>query len=382
MRDAAIVGGGPAGSLSARLLSGFCDVTVLETHPVSGLPLGCTGLVSPEVISLSGVKPDILHSISKVRAVFPDGRTMQLDAGGPQAILIDRPQFDRLLAESAMDAGTEFRYGTKVSDVARAGDHMRVITPDGEVRSRLVIGADGPSSVVRGLVTDRKPKLTVRGLQYDVRHTMDEQDSLDVLMGADVAPGFFAWEIPFGEFTRVGLCSQWDAPLPAELMRNLLKRTGLQDAEVVRKVSGKIPLGVSGRTYADNLMLIGDSAVQVKPISGGGLFPIVNAAPCLAHTVQRALEQDDLSARSLSGYEKEWKKAVGSELKHGFRLRKMYNNLSDSDLNSIGRIVDNDRMRELAHGASLDSPSKLVRKALHNVPMVLRLLPYLIKGLI
>ncbi len=73
MPDVVVVGGGPAGSMSARLLAKSHDVTVLEDHPVSGTPLQCTGLVSPDVISMSGVGPTVFNSFSKLNAHFPDG---------------------------------------------------------------------------------------------------------------------------------------------------------------------------------------------------------------------------------------------------------------------------------------------------------------------
>ena len=105
------------------------------------------------------------------------------------------------------------------------------------------------------------------------------------------------------------------------------------------------------------------------------------SVPCLVQVVNDAFSRDDFSAGFLSRYQKSWKKAIGRELKNGFRLRSMYNNIYDDELNRIRRIVDRPSIKELASNATIDNPSAMVLKALKNVPMTLRLMPYLFKGL-
>ena len=63
MYDVAVIGGGPAGNKVASLLSRRYDVAVIEEHGVPGRPMQCTGLVSDEVIRLSGVKPTVLNEL-------------------------------------------------------------------------------------------------------------------------------------------------------------------------------------------------------------------------------------------------------------------------------------------------------------------------------
>ena len=381
MADILIVGGGPAGSACAGLLAANHDVTVLETHPESGTPLECTGLISPDVIDYCPVKPTVLNSFSKAEFHFPDDSILDIDCGRPTALLIDRSELDRNLAEYAMAAGAEFRYSEKCTASYVRNGTCKAITDKGNTySSKVLIGADGHSSRVRRSVCGFVPSMTVRGIQADIRYEMDVQDTIRIYMGSGIAPGFFAWVIPFGEYTRLGLCCEWSYGTPSQYLNPFMKGLGLDDREIVSRSAGKIPLGYLKRTYADNVLLIGDSACQVKPISGGGLYPIFRAAPCLADTVEKAFEHDDFSANSLSSYQTAWKSLLGKEIKRGYKLRSMYNKLSDKDLNNIRRIVDKPFIREIALGADIDRPSEVCVKALRHPLVMMRLLPYLFKG--
>ncbi|MBO5654306.1 MAG: NAD(P)/FAD-dependent oxidoreductase [Candidatus Methanomethylophilaceae archaeon] len=382
MPDIVVVGGGPAGSMSAALLAKHHDVVVLEDHAESGTPLQCTGLVSPDVVRMSGVKPTVLNSFSKLNVHFPDGFVYSVDCKSERAVLLDRSGLDRQLAESAMDAGAEFLYSERCRSCKVSSDSVNIKTESGKTfDARIVIGADGHNSIIRRSVCSDPPRMQVRGIQMDVRHTFEDQDAIDVWLGSDVAPGFFAWTIPYEDTVRVGLCSEWSCGLPADHLPNLLRKAGLSDSKVIHKSCGKIPIGLQRRSYSDRILLLGDSAGQVKPISGGGLYPMMASVPHLVGTVEEAFAKGDFSARALSKYQRLWKKEVGSELKNGFTLRRMYNNLRDDELNEIRRIVDTPFVHNLAESATIDSPSSMVLKALRNVPMAVRLAPYLFKGL-
>ena len=129
--SALVVGGGPAGSLSAAALSAFADVTVLEEHRVSGIPMECTGLVSPEVLRLLDAAPEVFNSYDALNVVFPSGRRVRFDCGSVKALLIDRAGLDMMLAHRAEDAGARFVYGSKASAVD-IGDGVSVRTESGD----------------------------------------------------------------------------------------------------------------------------------------------------------------------------------------------------------------------------------------------------------
>ena len=110
---------------------------------------------------------------------------------------------------------------------------------------------------------------------------MDRQDMFRMHLGSEFAPGFFAWEIPCGDFTRVGLCTSWSAGPPAPYLKHLLSRLGYSD-KVIGMSCGRIPVGRRRTMSSDRIMLVGDAASQIKPISGGGIYPSMMAAPLLA----------------------------------------------------------------------------------------------------
>lgn len=379
MYDAVVIGGGPAGSKAAELLAKDHEVLVLEEHPVSGSPSGCAGLITDQVLEMSGARPNILNKLYGANVFFPGGGKISVRSKWPKANIINREDLDGKMALNAQDAGVEFKYSEKYTGHT-ISDIVKVKHTGGSSECSLLIGADGhTSNVARSLGNNNEPKEYVRGFQMDIRKRYEEEDMINIRLGSEIAPGFFSWEIPFGDSVRVGLCCSWDAGFPVNRMKTLLKVAGLEDAEVIRTYSGKIPLGGRPRSYGEHVMLIGDAAGQVKPISGGGLFPAFKSASSLKETADDALGKGDFSAGNLSAYEKRWKKAVGSELRNGYVLRKAYTRFKDEDLDRAYEAASKESVRRVLDEIDLDSPSDVVsemrkRDMVRFVPILLRAL--------
>jgi digeranylgeranylglycerophospholipid reductase len=380
MHDVVIVGGGPAGSKAAALLAGDRDVVVLEEHDESGDPVECTGLVTESVLSMSGIRINPLNRLYGARVHFPGRGVITARSKAPKAVLIDRRDFDRRMADAASDAGAEFLYGRRYESHIIDGDRVRVRTPTGCHVASLLIGADGHTSAVAASVPDNDVVSYVRGIQVDVRCRRDDQELMDIRLGSEVAPGFFSWEIPFGEFTRIGVCTAWSAGPPNDYLKVVLRRAGMDDAPVVEKCCGKIPIGGRRASYGDHMLLIGDAAGQVKPVSGGGLHPMLCSAPFLKEAAERAFDTGDFSSSALSSYERGWKGKIGESLSKGMKLREMYNRLDDDALDKVYSAIDRPNVRQVLDDIDLDDPVSVAEKLIRNIPLALRLAPIYMKA--
>ncbi|HKM13401.1 MAG TPA: NAD(P)/FAD-dependent oxidoreductase [Candidatus Methanomethylophilaceae archaeon] len=380
MHKTVVIGGGPAGSKAAELLAKDRDVLVFEEHAESGTPVGCAGLVTDKVLEMSGVRPDILNKLYGANVFFPGGRKVSVRSKWPKANVIDRADLDRKMAWKANDAGAEYRFNEKYFSHT-ISDRVKIESTNGTTDCSLIIGADGHSSrVARTLGIDNSPREYVRGFQMDVRKKYDEEDMINIRLGSKVAPGFFSWELPFGDFVRVGMCTSWSAGPPVNYMQPLLKAAGLESASVIKKYSGKIPLGGRPISYGERLMLIGDAAGQVKPISGGGLYPAFKSAEALKDVANIAFETNDFSANNMSQYEEKWKNDLGKELKNGYRLRRAYVKFTDDDLDRAGKVAARESVRSTLDEIDLDSPSSIVSQVKKGD--IIRLIPVLLRALL
>src|SRR5438309_7622135 len=105
--DVLIVGGGPAGLYAAAQLAraGF-HVVVCEEHATVGDPVHCTGILAAESFDDFDLpRGSTLNALSAARFVSPSGITVQYATASPLAAVIDRPAFDRSLAQRAAAAG-------------------------------------------------------------------------------------------------------------------------------------------------------------------------------------------------------------------------------------------------------------------------------------
>jgi flavin-dependent dehydrogenase len=244
----------------------------------------------------------------------------------------------------------------------------------------MMIGADGYKSRVSEIACLSQAKERIKGLQVDL-DIADRDDVLDVYVGRKVAPGFFAWRIPCGDFIRVGVCiSQGNSP-PSHYLRSLLRQLELDDEKVLGRISGVIPIGFLPKTYADRTLLIGDAAGQAKPLSGGGLYTGIIAAGIAADVALAAHEEGDLSAVRLSEYQRKWKDEIGKELERGYLIRKAYLRLSDKRLDALGRTLDRPEVKEVLSTGDIDFPSLLAPQIIKAAPTLLRFAPQMLRSM-
>ena len=99
-----------------------------------------------------------------------------------------------------------------------------------------------------------------------------------------------------GSEARIGLCIDNTAKKSLkQYFTNLLKNKTLQNIKITQLIAGTIPLGALKKTTTSNVLLVGDAAAQVKPTSGGGIYPgLVCAKHCSSISVD-ALENNDFS---------------------------------------------------------------------------------------
>jgi len=355
------------------------DTVVLEEHNIIGTPMQCAGLVSPRVVEMTGTKSWI-KGAKKAAIHPPDGEPLVLNAEEHRAYILDRKKFDREMAEKAVKRGVKIKLGCRVT-ASYKDDIGRVISfknqgNEREISGKVIVGADGPNSVIRRKTGFDGPAYIMAGLQALIGY---ETEEIHIYLGEDIAPGFFAWHMPHPEGTLVGLAS--DDGEGFRHLDKLLKKLGW-DSKIISYYAGTIPLGRLKRTVDDGLMLVGDAACQVKPLSGGGLYTGLIAADICAQTIIESLEQDDTSSEFLKTYHKAWQAEIGSEISKGLWMRKIFKTLTDQQLNDLISTLNTPKVRKvLEEKGDIDFPSTLAKPVLKTAPKLLKFAGPFVKGL-
>lgn len=330
-------------------------------------------------------RASVLSEVKGVRIHSPLGFTLKLEARSSRAYVIDRPMFDRIMFHKAVDSGAIPQLGTSVRSVVQSAGTVKVeVRSQGNLRSiacPCVIGADGYKSVCRREARLPPPKHMLTGIQADLKGTDIEQEFVEVYLGHNIAPGFFAWVIPAGDVARVGLCT-WDArDLPATYLRKFLARPEFKGSRSVSTTSGRIPIGPGRSAVGGRILLVGDAACHAKPLSGGGVYTGVRGAELCAEAVESFLQTRSGSA--LAEYDRLWKDEFGKELSRAFRIRKVFLNLTDKKIDKALRIFAEPDVRSLLenHG-DIDYPASLASSVLRLAPKLAQFSPQIIESLL
>jgi len=353
--DILIVGGGPAGALAARTAAekGY-SVLLVEKRPAIGAPVRCAEGIGKEALT-EFTDPDerwISAELRGAEIVAPDGTTMRLEsdmAGSKVGYIIDRKVFDRDLVWQAADAGAEVSVKTRATAPIMAGGAVKGAVLDVcgsmvNVDADIVIAADGVESKFSrwcGIDTTVPVREIMSGCQYLMTDIDIDPTVTAFYLGNEVAPEGYLWVFPKGERSaNVGIGISGKKSGQGHRAKDYLDRfvsshfPGGKTIEcIVGGVSVCEPLPC---TVADGLMITGDAARVVDPLTGGGIYNSMFTGKLAAEVAEKAISKGDFSKEKLMPYDEGWRNSkMGQTIARNYQIKEYLIKLSDEKLNAI-----------------------------------------------
>lgn len=322
MYDVVISGAGPAGSKCAELFakSGF-KVALIEKNINWRKP--CGGAVNSRIFKYYPQLRKIdFHHINKIKIYSADFYKFgyKWKNQNDYSINVDRLEFDSLLRNIAVDAGAELfdkniSYDFIFKNNQRIG--VKTKTPSGieEYKAKIIVIADGMSSKL-ALKSGLKKKWKKEEIMVAKSAIMEGDNNIDKETISLFFKSFrgYAWLFPLEESKfNIGIGTIGEDNLKYNLNQIFTEFTN--DSKIKKFIpkdnykkiwEGAYPIpavGVQKKSlYSDNMMIIGDAAGFVNPISGEGICPSIASGKAAAEAGINALESNDISLKTLRNY--------------------------------------------------------------------------------
>ncbi|BAW32263.1 MAG TPA: NAD(P)/FAD-dependent oxidoreductase [Methanothermobacter sp.] len=378
--DLIVVGGRVAGSISSFYASKYgLKVLMIEKNPEIGVPVQCAGAVSDTFFKSMKIKPSSRFTCSKITGACihaPSGASFLTRDPLITGYIVERKIFDKHLAIMAAEQGTDIMLNTIAKNLIIKDGRVTGVTvkKDGQIfdiHSDIVIAADGIQSKIArkaGLDTRFKADEICSCAQSEMVGVNIKKETMEFYLGNRTAPGGYLWIFPKGdERANIGVGIRRNEWNKKSAHYYLKKFTSKLDATEIEFNIGAVPLGGPiKKTYADGLLVVGDAAGQVDPLTGGGIHTAAECAKIASETVVEAIEKGRTDAKFLKEYEKRWYKKIGVNIERSLKYRKILDKLTDKDLNNLV---------ESLKGKELNLTSKLsLLKLVKNYPDILKIL--------
>jgi len=382
--DVLVIGSGPAGSTAARYAAeGGAEVILIDKKAEIGSPKRCAEGVSKNGLAKVGVELNprwITEEIDGIRLVAPDGTDVWLTSEEielPEAgYILERKVFDKFMAMDAARAGADIKIKTLAKGLKKEDDGSYTVTCESmgetfEINAKILIGADGPEAHVAkwaGLKATTSPKHMESGIQFEMCGVEFERDNVIEFYFGSVAPGGYVWIFPKGDdIANVGLAIIADKAEKTayEYLVDFVENCPYtKNAQAVELNVGGDPVGgLVKEMYSDNILLCGDAASQVNPLTGGGIISGMTGGMYAGQVAAEAIKTGDCSKKFLKKYDELVRDDMGRDMKKYAKVCDYLWTLSDEELDDIAHAFQDVEFTKISTTQLVKSLIKVSPKA-------------------
>ena len=358
--DIVICGAGPGGSMAARYCAeGGLDTILIEKKAEIGAPLRCAEGVSKSWLDEVGIAPDKTWIRADMKGAIiksTKGPSYQLDesqAGNEVGYVLERHLFDKALAKEAAEAGAKIMMRTSCTGIIRengkiVGIKAKSMGEEIEIRAKCVVAADGYESQVgrwAGIDTTLKLSDIDSCIQYRMCNLDVAPDYCEFVIGS-AAPGGYIWIFPKGDGVAnvgIGVAGQLckgKADAKMYLDKFIANDPRFAKAQILEIMGGFVSTcpGLDS-AVDDNIILVGDAARIIDPITGGGICHACRTGMYAGKVLTECAKTGDFSKKALQPYEKMWRDRMEDKLFRNFMAKEKLATLDDETIDELIKMV-------------------------------------------
>ncbi|MFA4862107.1 NAD(P)/FAD-dependent oxidoreductase [Methanoregula sp.] len=364
--DILVIGGGPAGALAAKTaVEKGLSACIVEKRPAIGAPVRCAEGIGQDGIR-EFMEPDprwISAEMTGATVVSPDGFVMKLEselAGSKVGYVLDRKFFDRELVWKAAEAGADVAVKSRAAapileNGVVKGAKIEYCGKITSVHADVVIAADGVESKFSkwcGIDTTVPVREIMSSVQYVMTDIDIDEHSTVFYLGNEVAPEGYLWVFPKGKRTAnvgIGISGRksGEGHRAKDYLDRFVKKT-FPHGKTIEYIPGGVsvcrPLAC---TVGDGLMITGDAARVVDPLTGGGIYNAMYTGKLAATVAAECIGKGDVSKKALMKYDKEWRASkMGKAIERNYHIKEYLIRQSDDKLNEIIHSVAKLNLKE------------------------------------
>ncbi len=376
--DVLVIGAGPGGSTAARYAARHgLNVLLTEKRPDIGSPVRCGEGISKSWLPEVEIEPQpqwISNEVKGARVFSPDEKSIikltEKQAGNEVGYVIERDKFDKYLAKLAGEEGAEIWVKSPAISLIFengkvVGARIRKMGKIEEVRAKVIIGADGFESQVgrwAKINTMLKDRDIVSCIEYRMVGIDINKEFTDFYLGS-CAPGGYVWVFPKGKSeANVGIGVALNKlKRPGEVKKYLddfiEKHPGLKKGKTIEIITGAVSTcSMPNSIVTDNVMLVGDAARLIDPITGGGVANACISGKLAGEAAYEAIKSKNTSKEFLKEhYEKKVReKFERKNLRNWFAKEKL-SELSDETLNKLIEAISEVELSTISVRSLLDA---------------------------
>lgn len=298
--DCLVIGAGPAGSYASYLLSKKgARVILIERGKMPGEKKACGGCLSFFFIDRLGIE-EIIEKIMYEAEIYFNGKNYKFKSKMPMGIMIKRSIFDFYLAKKAEAAGTTLLCGYYAYEIneknVTVSCHSSFSNEKVLFKGKCILLADGAKTIGNklGIGFDINTQDFIYAIKSDIR-TESVSEAMKFFIDLENINIGYYWIFSKNNLYNIGVGAkpkEKNISLHWLLEKFLKKHFSNIVYEKLNTKGGVVPLETAKKFALEKVVVLGDAAGFVNPITGGGIHYALKSAEIVANAVAKRLKKN------------------------------------------------------------------------------------------